>query len=77
MSHELRYRSSGLNSAEGAAAMIDRHYGALARNGGEHPLNLLDELNAPEFVPWTLVEAAWTSKPHGSVDANRRAELAS
>jgi len=38
--------------------MIDRHYGHLARDGREHAIRLLDALNAP----WTLVDAAWTSK---------------
>jgi integrase len=42
--------------------MIDRHYGHLARDGREHAIKLLDALNAPEFDPWTLVDAAWTSK---------------
>jgi hypothetical protein len=27
--------------------MIDRHYGHLARDGGEHAIRLLDELNTP------------------------------
>jgi hypothetical protein len=27
--------------------MIDRQYGHLARDGGEHAIRLLDELNAP------------------------------
>jgi hypothetical protein len=34
--------------------MIDRHYGHLARDGREHAIKLLDELNAPELDPWTL-----------------------
>jgi hypothetical protein len=42
--------------------MIDRHYGHLARDGREHAIKLLDALNAPELDPWTLVDAAWTSK---------------
>jgi hypothetical protein len=41
--------------------MIDRHYGHLARDGREHAIKLLDALNAPEFNPWTLVDARWTS----------------
>jgi hypothetical protein len=28
-------------------SMIDRHYGHLARDGGEHAIRLIDELNAP------------------------------
>jgi hypothetical protein len=42
--------------------MIDRHYRHLARDGREHAIKLLDALNAPEFEPWTLVDAAWTPK---------------
>jgi hypothetical protein len=42
--------------------MIDRHYGHLARDGREPVIELLDALNVPEFSPWTLVDAAWTSK---------------
>ena len=42
--------------------MIDRHYGHLARDGREHAIKLLDALNAPEFDPWTLVDARWTPK---------------
>lgn len=45
--------------------MIDRHYGHLARDGREHAIRLLDELSAGERPPWTLVDAAWTSK-HGA-----------
>jgi integrase len=52
--------------------MIDRHYGHLARDGREHAIQLLDELNAPEFEPWTLVDAAWTSKPRSAVNAGNR-----
>ena len=37
--------------------MIDRHNGHLARDGREHAIKLLDALNAPEFNPWTPVDA--------------------
>lgn len=47
--------------------MIDRHYGHLARDGREHAIKLLDELNAPEFGPWTLVDARWTQKDPAGV----------
>src|SRR3954454_15710353 len=47
--------------------MIDRHYGHLARDGREHAIKLLDALNAPEFDPWTLVDARWTPKTPASV----------
>ncbi len=51
--------------------MIDRHYGHLARDGREHAIKLLDALNAPEFDPWTLVDARWTPRlqPRGSIKA--------
>jgi hypothetical protein len=38
--------------------MIDRHYGQLARDGREHAIQPLDALNAPDFEPWTVVDAA-------------------
>ena len=50
--------------------MIDRHYGHLARDGREHAIKLLDALNAPEFEPWTLVDAAWTSNGRNAVSAD-------
>jgi hypothetical protein len=40
--------------------VIDSHYGHLARDGREHAIKLFDALNAPEFQPWRLVDAAWT-----------------
>ena len=52
--------------------MIDRHYGHLARDGREHAIKLLDALNAPEFDPWTRVDAAWTSKARDGVSADNR-----
>ena len=52
--------------------MIDRHYGHLARDGREHAIKLLDALNGPEFEPWTLVDAAWTSKKQPAVSAENR-----
>jgi integrase len=57
--------------------MIDRHYGHLARDGREHAIKLLDALNAPEFEPWTLVDAAWTPnrRPPSAPD-NRNASPA-
>ena len=56
--------------------MIDRHYGHLARDGREHAIKLLDALNAPEFQPWTLVDAAWTPKRQNGVTAeNKKVEL--
>src|SRR5215208_4769126 len=52
--------------------MIDRHYGHLARDGREHAIQLLDALDAPEFEPWTLVDAAWTSKQRSNVSKGNR-----
>ena len=52
--------------------MIDRHYGHLARDGREHAIKLLDALSAPELEPWTLVDAAWTSRQQSAVSAANR-----
>jgi len=52
--------------------MIDRHYGHLARDGRDHAIQLLDALNAREFEPWTLVDAAWTSKKRTAVSTGNR-----
>jgi hypothetical protein len=52
--------------------MIDRHYGHLARDGREHALKLLDALNAEDLEPWTLVDAAWTSKRHARARTTER-----
>ena len=60
--------------------MIDRHYGHFARDGREHAIKLLDALNAPEFEPWTLVDAggrSWTPKQENGVKPdNDRPEIA-
>ena len=48
--------------------MIDRHYGHLARDGREHAIKLLDALNAPDFDPWTLVDARWTPEQENGVN---------
>jgi hypothetical protein len=52
--------------------MIDRHYGHLARDGREHAIKLLDALNGPEFEPWTLVDATWTSNGRDAASADNR-----
>jgi hypothetical protein len=55
--------------------MIDRRYGHLACDGREHAIRLLDELSAEQRPRWTLVDAAWTSKPAAGVsndNGNRR-----
>ena len=41
-------------------AMIDRHYGHLARDGREHAIRLLDTYGAPEPVDVHAVDARWT-----------------
>jgi integrase len=41
-------------------AMIDRHYGHLARDGREHAIRLLDTYRAPEPSDVHAVDAQWT-----------------
>ena len=53
--------------------MIDRHYGHLARDGREHAIKLLDAMNAPEFDPWTLVDARWPSNEPAAVSPETKA----
>jgi integrase len=40
-------------------AMIDRHYGHLARDGREHAIKLLDAYTAPEPLDVHAVDAGW------------------
>ena len=54
--------------------MIDRHYGHLARDGREHAIKLLDALNAPEFDPWTLVDARWTPRTPAGVTSENESD---
>jgi hypothetical protein len=54
--------------------MIDRHYGHLARDGREHAIKLLDALNAPEFEPWTLVDAGWTPEEAAGVSPENESD---
>jgi integrase len=42
-------------------AMIDRHYGHLARDGREHAIKLLDTYRAPAPFDVHAVDAGWTS----------------
>jgi hypothetical protein len=53
--------------------MIDRHYGHLARDGCEHAIRLLDALSAGQRPRWTLVDAAWTSKPAATASVDNKA----
>src|SRR6266540_4019563 len=43
-------------------AMIDRHYGHLARDGRDHAIKLLDAFTGSEAVNVHAVDAAWTSE---------------
>jgi len=52
--------------------MIDRHYGHLARDGREHAIRLLDARDAGQRPRWTLVDAAWTSKPAATASVRQR-----
>jgi integrase len=52
--------------------MTDRHHGHLARDGRDHAIRLLDDLNAEQRPRWTLVDAAWT--PNGPVGVNAENE---
>ena len=46
-------------------AMIDRHYGHLARDGRDHAIPLLDGYRADEALDVHAVDAGWTSnEPH-------------
>jgi hypothetical protein len=47
-------------------AMIDRHYGHLARDGREHAIKLLDR--APEPFDVHAVDARWTSNTFPDVN---------
>lgn len=49
-------------------AMIDRHYGHLARDGRAHAIKLLDTYRAAEALDVHAVDAGWT--PHTFHDAN-------
>jgi len=41
-------------------AMIDRHYGHLARDGRDHAIRLLDAYRAPESSDVHAVDSRWT-----------------
>jgi hypothetical protein len=41
-------------------AMIDRHYGHLARDGREHAISLLDTYRDTELLDVHTVDARWT-----------------
>ena len=57
--------------------MIDRHYGHLTIDGGEHARRLLDSYGTAQQAPWTLVDARWTSEqPERITGDNRNQEYA-
>jgi integrase len=51
-------------------AMIDRHYGHLARDGREHAIRLLDIYRAAEPVDVHRVDARWTLDDAHDVNAD-------
>jgi integrase len=59
-------------------AMIDRHYGHLARDGREHAIRLLDSYRAAEALDVHAVDARWTLSEASdlSPDNGRAAEQA-
>ena len=51
-------------------AMIDRHYGHLARDGREHAISLLDTFaQTPQPTDVHAVDAAWTPGPHRAAES--------
>jgi integrase len=51
-------------------AMIDRHYGHLARDGRDHAIDLLDAFTGPEAIDVHAVDAAWTSEASTGVHSD-------
>jgi integrase len=51
-------------------AMIDRHYGHLARDGRDHAIHLLDAFTDSEAVDVHAVDAAWTSEASAVVHSD-------
>jgi hypothetical protein len=51
-------------------AMIDRHYGHLARDGRDHAIELLDAFIDPEWVNVHAVDAAWTFEASTAVHSD-------
>lgn len=49
--------------------MIDRHYGHLTSDGGDHARRLLDLYSAAQKRPWTLVDVPWTLQQQERVTA--------
>ena len=54
-------------------AMIDRHYGHLARDGRDHAINLLDSYSRPDEADVHQVDVAWTLERRAvAISANRK-----
>ena len=54
-------------------AMIDRHYGHLARDGRDHAINLLDTYSQPNEADVHHVDVAWTLERRAvASSANRK-----
>jgi hypothetical protein len=51
-------------------AMIDRHYGHLARDGREHAIRLLDSYRAVEPLDVHAADAAWTPSTVSDVNGD-------
>src|SRR5205823_9366025 len=51
-------------------AMIDRHYGHLARDGRDNAIKLLDAFIGPEAINVHAVDAAWTSEASPAVHSD-------
>jgi integrase len=51
-------------------AMIDRHYGHLARDGREHAIRLLDSYKAAQAPDVHAVDARWTLNDVGDATAD-------
>jgi hypothetical protein len=51
-------------------AMIDRHYGHLARDGREHAIRLLENYKAAQASDVHAVDARWTLNDVGDASAD-------
>ena len=56
-------------------AMIDRHYGHLARDGREHAIKLLDTHRAAEALDVHAVDARWTPNKPTDLNSERKRRL--
>jgi hypothetical protein len=58
--------------AAGGAEFVCTTGEAVSPNEVRDAIQLLDALNSAEFKPWTLVDAAWTSKQRSAVSTGNR-----